>query len=179
MQLPDGKTTSAPTAPGAFAVLTGDAVFFQNGKSAVGTALETLAEDGNPEPLVALLTKQAGVKQAGLILPGQPVTVTAEPGDRIAFASMFVQSNDLFYAPNPRGIGFFNAEGVPAHGELTSEVALWDAGTETNEAPGIGANQAPRQPKSNTGPDEGGAVGEVDDGFSYPAVSQVIRIEIE
>ena len=131
MQLPDGKTTSAPTAPGAFAVLTGDAVFFQNGKSAVGTALETLAEDGNPEPLVALLTKQAGVKQAGLILPGQPVTVTAEPGDRIAFASMFVQSNDLFYAPNPRGIGFFNAEGVPAHGELTSEVALWDAGTET------------------------------------------------
>jgi predicted RNase H-like HicB family nuclease len=84
LQLPDGKTISVPTTPGAFAVLSGDADLFQEGQSAAGTALETLAENGNPEPLIAALAGTEGVKQAGLILQGQLVTIAAEPGDRIA-----------------------------------------------------------------------------------------------
>jgi hypothetical protein len=68
----------------------------------------------NPEPLIAALSGQAAVKQAVLILPGQPVAITAEPGDRLAFASMFVQSNDLFYAPAPAGLAFF--AGRPSSG---------------------------------------------------------------
>ncbi len=148
-------------------------------RRAAGAALETLAEDGNPKPPIAVLSQQAGVKQSGLFLPGQPVTITADPEDRIAFASMFVQIQCSLLATGPEGIALFDAEGIPTRGELTSEVTLWDAGTEQNEAPGIGANQAPRQPRPNTAPSEGGAVGQVHDGFSYPAVSQVIKIEIE
>ena len=36
-------------------------------------------------------------------------------------------------------------------------VALWDAGTEKNEVPGVGPNQAPRQAAPNTGGNDGTA----------------------
>ena len=50
--------------------------------------------------------------------------------------------------------------------------------TEVKEAPGVGPNQAPRQAKPNTGPDENGVIHPIDDGFKYPAVSEVVRINI-
>jgi hypothetical protein len=77
-----------------------------------------------------------------LILPRQPVAIIAEPGDRLAFASMFVQSNALFYPPEPANLALFSQDGRPFAGEVSSKVTLWDAGTEKNEVPGIGANQA-------------------------------------
>jgi hypothetical protein len=55
---------------------------------------------------------------------------------------------------------------------------LWDAGTEVNQAPGIGADQAPRQKMTNTGADENGVVHVVKDGFSYPETKDVLRITI-
>ncbi len=58
---------------------------------------------------------------------------------------------------------------------------LWDAGTEVHEEPGLGPNQAPRQKAPNTGPDEHGVVQRIEkahDGFTYPAVNQVIRVTI-
>jgi hypothetical protein len=36
--------------------------------------------------------------------------------------------------------------------DLSSFLAVWDAGTEENQVPGVGANQAPRQPAANIGP---------------------------
>lgn len=55
---------------------------------------------------------------------------------------------------------------------------LWDAGTEVNEEPGVGPNQAPRQPAPNTGPSEHGVVRPVRDGYTYPATAEVIRVTI-
>ena len=57
-------------------------------------------------------------------------------------------------------------------------VLLWDAGTEVNELPGIGPNQAPRQAGADTGDTENGAVRQVNDGYGYPDVDQVIRITL-
>ena len=66
-------------------------------------------------------------------------------------------------------------------GDVTSRIRLWDAGTEVNEEPGLGPNQAPRQHAPNTGPAENGVVrpiSEVKDGFHYPNVAEVIRVTI-
>ena len=91
---------------------------------------------------------------------------------------MFVQSNDLFYAPNGMGIKLFNQNGSPVVGDITSQIIFWDAGTEMNELPGFGLNQAPRQSGPDTGADENGTVRLVNDGFNYPSVSEVIRVTI-
>ena len=67
---------------------------------------------------------------------------------------------------------------MPTSGDVTGDVMLWDAGTEVNEAPGAGPNQAPRQTAANTGPDENGVVRPVSDGFTYPPVSEVIQVVV-
>ena len=91
---------------------------------------------------------------------------------------MFVQSNDLFYAPDGKGINLFNADGSAISGDITGQISLWDAGSEVNEAPGFGANQAPRQAGPNTGADENGVVQIVADGYSYPATADTILVTI-
>lgn len=45
--------------------------------------------------------------------------------------------------------------------------------------PGFGLNQAPRQSGTNTGMDENGLVMPVNDGFTYPITSAVIRVTIQ
>jgi hypothetical protein len=88
---------------------------------------------------------------------------------------MFVQSNDLFYSPSSRGIALFDEKGEAIKGDITSLIALWDAGSEVNQEPGIGLDQAPRQVSPDTGADEGGVVQLVDDMYSYPEnIIQVI-----
>jgi hypothetical protein len=178
LKLPDGSATRAPIAPGAYAVLEPGASAFEPGAPASGEALEHLAEDGNAEPLIDRLKSLPGVREAGLFVPGQPFEVTARPGERLVFLTMFVQSNDLFYAPAEGGIALFDADDKPVAGDATGRVRLWDAGTEVNEAPGAGPNQAPRQAKPDTGPDENGTVHPVADGFNYPEVNQVIAVTI-
>lgn len=89
---------------------------------------------------------------------------------------MMVRSNDLFYGFAPGGLALFDADGQPVSGDVTDQIYLWDAGTETNEHPGAGPNQAPRQSGADTGADEGGVVMHVDDDFSYPGVSDVVRV---
>jgi hypothetical protein len=124
-----------------------------------------------------------GAGSPGDIWPGQAFEfkVAAKPGERLTFAAMFVQSNDLFYAPREDGIALFDASGKPMSGDVTSQILLWDAGTEVNEEPGLGPNQAPLQAAPNTGPAEHGAVRpitEVKDGFHYPTVPEVLRVTI-
>jgi len=137
-------------------VVRGDAAIFQAGKPAGENGLEALAEDGNAEPLIAYLQQQEQVRDVGMFLPGQPFTARALPGDRLVFVAMFVESNDLFYSPASHAIELFDAEGRALAGDVTTEVTLWDAGTELNEAPGAGPNQAPRQTGPNTSPAEMG-----------------------
>ncbi len=69
-----------------------------------------------------------------------------------------------------------STKGVPLDGDITELISFWDAGTEVNEAPGEGADQAPRQSGPNSGDDEMGAIRLVDDGFTYP--ENVLRVTI-
>ncbi len=179
--LPDGTATAAPISPGLLAVATADRVVFQPGSLAGKAGLESLAEDGNPCPLVARLAKRDGVTDAEFIIPNLHYRVTAKRGDRLHFAVMFVHSNDLFYAFGPDGIPLFDAAGHPVSGDMTQYVSLWDAGTEQNQAPGVGPDQAPRQPAPGIGVNEREPVqliSDVHDGFSYPATASVIRITV-
>ncbi len=115
------------------------------------------------------------------IFPGEAYEfiISAAPGAKLSLATMFVQSNDLFFAPDEEGIELFDADGMPISGDITSQVLLWDAGTELNEQPGAGENQAPRQSGPNMGDmDPDSTVRIVNDGFSYPADTSVIRVSI-
>jgi len=119
----------------------------------------------------------------GLILPDESATYTfnAGVGHYLSFATMFVQSNDLFFGPADNGVALYNENGMPLTGDITEMIDLWDAGTEVNEAPGEGANQAPRQSGPDTGDTENGVVQLVsatNDGFTYPATNESIRVSL-
>lgn len=177
LHLPDGSTSRVPVAPGAYAIVEDGTQLFANGGPA-GAALERLAEDGMPEAFITRLKKTKGVRGAGMFLHDEPFNVTLKPGERLVFAAMFAQSNDLFYAPDPNGIDLFDGAGKPRTGTLAEAITLWDAGTEVNEAPGAGSNQAPRQAKPDSGPAEGGSVRPVNDGFSYPSPQDVLELSV-
>ena len=182
---------TSPIAPGAFAVHAAPSAMFRAGAPDPGMGLEALAEDGDPSGLGSALDGLSGVASAGVfntpdgasgpgpLLPGGAYTFsfTAEEGDRLSFATMLVQSNDLFFAPAETGLDLFPG-GSPLSGDVTGMVLLWDAGTEVNEAPGFGPNQAPRQSGANVGAIEGGTVRQVNDGFQYPTISEVIRVTV-
>jgi hypothetical protein len=91
---------------------------------------------------------------------------------------MFMESNDLFFAPDETGIGLFDDADRPISGDVTDRFILWDAGTEVHQEPGIGAFQASRQPRRQTGFDEHGTVQPVKDGFVYPKVRDVLRVTV-
>ena len=93
---------------------------------------------------------------------------------------MFVGSNDLFYAPDGKGIDLFSGNNVVT-GDITSQIFLWDGGTEVNEMPGTGPNQPMMQSGPNTGPAENGNVEKISavmDGFMYPDVSSNIKVSL-
>ncbi|MGH6962355.1 MAG: spondin domain-containing protein, partial [Dongiaceae bacterium] len=121
LELPDGTTTGVPIAPGAYAIVADGAMLYDSGSAAGSNSLEDLAEDGNAEPLIARLKATPGVREAGLFIPGQPFDVTVRPGERLVFASMFVQSNDLFLAPHPRGLALFDGKSRPLGGDVTND----------------------------------------------------------
>jgi hypothetical protein len=176
--------------PGLFVVNHRKNYFFNDGGKA-DAALESQAEDGNPELLSKkYLTKVGGVfmgifntpvgsDKASPILPGGAFefSFTASEGMRLCLIAMFGQSNDLFYAPK-QAIELFDAKGNPLTGDITDSLVLWDAGTEVNQAPGLGDEQGPRQKMPNTGKDENGKVGLVKDGFTYPNTKDVLRVTI-
>ncbi len=193
LKLSNGMTAPAPTAPLLWTVTDAGNPLFTAGKKDRAQGLEQLAEDGNPGVLAdyitanlksisyhGVVTTPVGDKGPGPITPGKAYEFTfpAAPGQRLTVAMMFGQSNDLFYAPGTEAIALFDANGKPLTVDVTSRLLLWDAGTEVNEEPGLGANQAPRQPGPNTGPAEAGVVRLVKDSFKYPATKDVIRLSV-
>lgn len=114
-------------------------------------------------------------------------------GSRLSFVAMFVQSNDLFFAPDESGIALYDGQGNPIGegnpADVTSQVRLWDAGTEVNEVTG-GPNQKPQQDATagqmnamNVGTAENGVITLIEnnsDGVNtnLPAVSEVIKVLI-
>ena len=188
----DRTGLTSPLAPGVYAIHTGNDPIFTDGSPDRGLGLEALAEDGSPDTLGPALGQVSGVTSSGVfsvpsgsdgpgpLLPGSSYsfTFTATPGDRLSFATMLVQTNDLFYAPDGAGIALWDTSGIPVSGDVTSQLLLWDAGTEVNQAPGAGSHQAPRQAGPDTGEDESANVQTVRDGFDSPAVSDVVRVTL-
>lgn len=160
-----------PFAPGVWAVHDpATAPLFEENVPDRGLGLAAIAEDGNPADLAGALQGAAGISSSGVfntpagadgpgpLFPGHAYEfqVDGMPGDYLSFASMLVQSNDIFVGPGQNGLALFDQNGNPINGDITHMTPLWDVGSEQNEAPGMGPNQAPRQSGPNTGPGEGG-----------------------
>ena len=194
MKAKDGTKWSFAMSPGLCIVHTNNAPVFNAGKKDRGKGLESQAEEGNPAMLAKSLQGDKGVKSVAVfntpigtdtpapIIPGYAYECAFEAaaGSKLTITAMFGQSNDLFYAPSESGIALFN-NGKPISGDITAKMILWDAGTEVNEEPGVGPNQAPRQKAPNTGETENGVVKnikDVKDGFSYPKTASVMKITI-
>lgn len=193
LKLADGTTAPAPTAPILWTITDEGNPLFTVGKRDRGQGLEQLAEDGNPGVLADYISAKmkrvvhsgvvntpVGDMSPGPITPGKAYefTVSASPGQRLTIAMMFGQSNDLFYAPDEKAIALFDAQGKPLALDITSQLLLWDAGTEVNEEPGAGMHQAPRQSAPNTGPAENGVVRLAKDQYRYPATGDVVRVTV-
>lgn len=192
---------TVPLSPGAYAAHTDAVQAFATGESA-SAGIEGVAEDGMPGPLASELDASSddirssgvfntpdGADSPGPLPPGNSYSfqVEAQPGERLSFATMYIQSNDLFYGLPPAGMPLFSND-APINGTVTEHVTLYDAGTEGDEEPGTGLNQAPRQSGTDTGPSGEGSVVEVtnadtdrfldDDGFMYEETPNVVRVTI-
>ncbi len=186
----DGTKYPFALSPGFYLLSNKDSKLFEVGKKA-SRQLETQAEDGNPELFYKRFFSKVGSINTGLfnkplgtdmvmpIFSGGAFEFEVYPteGSKLSLAFMFGQSNDLFYAPE-KSIDLFDANGNAISGDITELFKLWDAGTEVNQAPGLGSDQGPRQKGPNTGAAENGVVSLVNDGFKYPDTKSVIRVTI-
>ncbi len=162
----DAKTgLIVPLSPGAFAVHeAGLQPIYQIDTPDFAEGLEGVAEDGTPMTLAASLMGKAGVSTAaafntpvgadapGPLVPGASYSFsfTATDGDNLSLATMFIQSNDWFYAFRPDGMSLFQ-DGTAVSGDVTENIFLYDAGTEFDEYPGAGLFQVIRQEALNSG----------------------------
>jgi hypothetical protein len=171
----------------------GNPLFSLMGGSRIN-GLEALAEDGDPSGVAASLEMTdmvsasgvaaipSGASSPGPAVPGSSYSFTfkAHSGEKLSFATMYAQSNDLFFSPGEDGLPLFEGD-HPIGGDVTTAITLYDAGTEKNEMPGSGPNQGPRQMAPNTGEDEMGQVkpvSDVMDGYMYPHVGDVLRVTV-
>jgi hypothetical protein len=186
----DGSKYQFALSPGFYVISERDSMLFSAGKKA-SLALESQAEDGNPDHFADTLIGKVGRAELGEFknpvgadMPS-PIfsggafefSFTASEGRKLNLATMFGQSNDLFYAPD-MAIELFDKDGNPLTGDISDLFKLWDAGTEVNQAPGIGPDQGPRQKGPNTGAKEKGIVRLVNDGFTYPETKSVLRVTV-
>ncbi len=142
--------------PGAWAVTSNDVNLFMAGSPDPGLGLEAIAEDGMPGALASSLESLAmasglfntpeGASMPGPIPPGMAyeVTFSAEPGAYLHVATMFVPSNDLFFAFDGSGIPLFNGDAAVS-GDVSSQLKLWDLGTEVDQPLGFGVDQVQNQ----------------------------------
>lgn len=192
-----GGSTAVPLSPGAYAVHTTDEPIFTPNEPERDNGLEEIAEDGMPSRLAASLSERDSVVASGAfdtpvgasdpapIFPGDAYEFEVEaasgrPTQYLSVVTMFIQSNDLFFAlGGSTGLALFDGN-APVAGDVTDVVGLYDAGTELNEEPGVGGDQAPRQRGPNIGLVERGTVASIDavNGYAYPAVEDVIRVRV-
>lgn len=136
-----------------------------------GEGLVALAEDGDPTELAMSVQDADGWVQSGTwdtaIAPGEMVefTLTADPGsgaglaNRLGFMAGVGAGNDVFLGTGPNGVALFTNGGLPMDEHDISDVlALWDVGSEYNQAPGQGFDQQQTQAAADTGMVETGTV---------------------
>src|SRR5581483_8378097 len=76
-----------------------------------------------------------GDSKAGPATPGKMYEFSVNAGrkQKLSFATMLAATNDLFFGPDGNGIALYDDHGDPISGDVTSQIHLWDAGTEINE----------------------------------------------
>ncbi|MEM9605526.1 MAG: CHRD domain-containing protein [Pseudomonadota bacterium] len=164
-----GGTVAVPLSPGAYLIHREGFSPLLQPRNPASTGLEQVAEDGNPAnfptdvPGSVIFNTPVAAGAPGPIGPGGAYSFTfdASPGDKLAFVTMFVQSNDWFYTPTDEddSVSLFSDTGTPLQADVSGQIALWESGTELDEEPGVGINQAPRQSGPNVGTPEAGTVG--------------------
>lgn len=155
---------ATPFSPGVFAVASDGEPIYSVGLAERGNGLERIAEDGDPMVLAEAMAGEelgdrgvfdtpAGLDDPGPARPGGAfeITVTAAPGDRLAFATMFGMSNDWFFGTPAGGIELFDADGMPIAGDVTEQIMIYDAGTELDQEIAIGPDTGPQQAGPDTG----------------------------
>ncbi len=123
---------------------------------------------------------------AGPATPGKTYKFTIDAGkkQKLHFATMLAATNDLFFAPSGDGIPLYLDNGTPITADVTSQVSLWDAGTELNEEPFLGPNTVSKQAAPNTGPVDTNTkvrkIATVTEGFPFvfPAVATLIKVTV-
>ena len=183
-------SVAVPLSPGAYIIHQAARNPLLDPRAPAGAALEALAEDGDPSglpdevPGSVVFNTPVGSSAPGPLLPGgyYVFSFIAAPGDKLALATMFVQSNDWFYSTTDAdddSISLFAADGQAVTGDVTDQLSLWETETELDEEPGTGINQAPRQSGPNTGTDEVGTVGSLaSKGKSVTLNGPVIRVTL-
>ncbi|MDH5034844.1 spondin domain-containing protein [Chryseobacterium cucumeris] len=148
---------------------------YELGKLDSGMGLKDIAQFGNVAKLqnsLKSLPNVKGVYVAGNapVTPGSKVTTNfnAEPGDKIAYATMFGFSNDWFYA---------NEQSIDANskGDLSLKTSLFDSGTGIDQYPGAGNHQALF---GGTPQSENKVISKVGTPYPVPAVQNVIKVTI-
>jgi hypothetical protein len=155
---------ATPISPGVVAVHREAEPLYALGLADRGEGLEVLAESGNNTVLsagmraavssIGAFDTPVGATAKAAAKPGDAfeIAVSGTPGDRVSFASMFGMSDDWFFATGPDGIALFDEDGSPISGEVTEDVGIYDAGTELDEEPAIGADTGPQQAAPDQGP---------------------------
>jgi hypothetical protein len=126
------------------------------------------------------------VPSSGPLGPGESwdITFTGGKNQRLSFAGMFGESNDWFFGPGPDGISLYDADGAPISGDVTAQIALWNAGTEVDQEPGVGSFTGPHQAAPDQGdPDPIATVRELGveipltagGTFTRPAIDQMVH----
>ncbi|WP_347219697.1 spondin domain-containing protein [Chryseobacterium sp.] len=148
---------------------------YELGKMDAGMGLKEIAQTGNVSKLQNSLKSFPGIK--GIYVAGNaPVppgnkamtNFKADPGDKIAYVTMFGFSNDWFYA-NEVSIE------ATAKGDLTSKTTLFDSGTGVDQYPGAGNRQALF---GGTPQSEAMVISKVGTQYPVPAVQNVIKVTV-
>ncbi len=193
----------AVLAPGVIVVHDGQTRLFEEGQLA-GEGMERVAEDGDPAVLVAELQGRDGVVSIDYLSAVDDATYEAAPmysgelgyevidapqGAVVEVVFMFAQSNDIFGA-TIAPIAVADLEAAPASGplggegelDLTPRLAWFDAGTEANEEPGVGGDQAPRQVGPDVGTSTSDPIARIDGqdaaGWTMPPLADVARLSV-
>lgn len=152
---------------------------FTVGQPDRGLGLEELAEDGDASVLAARL-ENGGVFPR--LDPGRATqfVVTARPeAPRLSFATGLLESNDVILAPDGEGIPLFDTRGEPLPArDVTGLLHLFNLGTEADQAPGLGPDQAARQPEPGTGGREGLPRPFTDSTRTLPLPHDLVQVDV-
>lgn len=148
---------------------------YELGKMDSGMGLKEIAQTGNVSKLQNSLKSFPGVKGIYVagnapVTPGNKVIANfkADPGDKIAYVTMFGSSNDWFYANET------NIDAI-VKGDLSSKTALFDSGTGVDQYPGAGNRQALF---GGTPQSEAMVISKVGTVYPVPAVQNVIKVTV-